>query len=142
MERGEGVVTEAIRDSPRASPRWMEQTMAWMEEKSLRLVGGGFLPGGVPGDVPLVEFGETSEERAVMRKAANAGGRVWLSQVLGDGDCTILTPPGMPKVCQWKRIVTQGIKKRSSNGRRPTPVLDVDRRVTPVCVRVGDVVAK
>ena len=30
--------------------------MAWMEEKSLHLAGGGSLPGGVPGDIPLVEL--------------------------------------------------------------------------------------
>ena len=90
------MVTEAICDSPRANPRWMKQTMAWMEEKSLHLVGGGSLPGGVPGDVPLVELGESREERAVLRKAAKASGRVWLSQVLGIGDWAILTPPGMP----------------------------------------------
>ena len=76
MEGCGGMVTESIRDAPRASPRWMEQTMAWMEEKSLHLAGGGSLPGGVPGDIPLVELAESEAERAVLRKAAKASGRV------------------------------------------------------------------
>ena len=76
-----------------------------------------------------------------MRKAAKASGRVWLSQVLGSGDWSIVTTPGMPDAGEWKRIVEQGMKRRSGSGRKPPPVLDVDRRATPGCVRSGDVVA-
>ena len=77
-----------------------------------------------------------------MRKEAKASGRVWLSQVLGSGDWSIVAPPGMPDAGEWKRIVEQGMKKRSGGGRKPPPVLDADRRTTPGCVRSGDVVAR
>ena len=74
----------AVNDSPRTTPRWLEQLVAWMEERSLCIVGTENMPGSVPGDVPLVDMGENAEERAVLRVAVRANGRVWLSQILSE----------------------------------------------------------
>ena len=54
-------VSEAVNHSPRTTPRWLEQLVAWMEERSLCIVGSGNMPGPVPGDVPLVDMGENAE---------------------------------------------------------------------------------
>ena len=78
---GDDVVTESFRDYPRTNLRWLEQAMVWMEERLLRLVGGGAMPGGVHGDVPLVDVGADGEERKILREDGKANGRVWLSQV-------------------------------------------------------------
>ena len=91
-------VSEAVNDSPRTTPRWLEQLVAWMEERSLCLVGNGNMPGSVPGDVPLVDMGENAEERAVLRGAVRANGRVWLSQVLSASGRAVLTTTGIPEV--------------------------------------------
>lgn len=65
---------------------------------------------------------------------------MWLSQVLWNGDWTLLAP-GDARHWRMDDDCDAGYEKRSGGGRKPPSILEVDSRATPGCVRSGDVMA-
>ena len=67
MVGGDDLVTMASRDYIWSNLRWLEQTMVWMEERPMQLVGGSTMPKSMPGDMKHVDLGLDGAERDVLR---------------------------------------------------------------------------